>query len=98
MLWTIAVILIILWLLGSVSGYAMGYFIHILLLFAIIAMLIQLEDDCSDYDSGHTKKRYLKRQLISRSRKLLPTLAILSGEKASRTIISPQTYREEQPL
>jgi hypothetical protein len=95
MLWTIAVVLVILWLLGLVTGFAMGYFTHILLFIAIIAMLIQIEDDCSDYGSNHTRKRYLKRQLISRSRKILPKLAILSGEKVSQSIISPQPYREE---
>jgi len=42
MLWTIAVILVILWLLGLVSGYTMGYFIHILLVVAIIVILIQV--------------------------------------------------------
>jgi len=42
MLWTIAVILIILWLLGLVSGYTMGYFIHILLVVAIVVILIQV--------------------------------------------------------
>ena len=83
MLWTIAVILIILWLLGPVTGYTMGYFIHIPLFFAIVAMLVQIEDDCSDYGSGLTRKRYLKRQLVSRSGKILPKLAILSGEKVS---------------
>ena len=40
MLWTIAVILIILWLLGVVTGYTLGYFIHILLVFAIIVLII----------------------------------------------------------
>jgi hypothetical protein len=95
MLWTICVILSILWLLGFVSGYTVDYYIHIPLFFAIIAMLIQIEDDCSDYGFGHTRKRYLKRQLISRSRMILPQLAILSGEKVSQPIISPQTYREE---
>jgi hypothetical protein len=95
MLWTIAVSLIILWVLGLVTGYTMGYFIHIPLFFAIIAMLIQVEDDCSDYGSGHTRKRYLERRVVSRSRKILPKLAILSGEKVSQPIISPQTYGEE---
>ena len=80
-MWTIALVLVILWLLGLVSGYTMGDFIHILLFFAIIAMLIQIEDDCSDYGSSHTRKRYLKRQLVSSSRKILPKLTILSGEK-----------------
>lgn len=42
MLWTIAVILIILWLLGLVSSYTMGGFIHILLVLAIIVVLINL--------------------------------------------------------
>jgi len=42
MLWTIAAILIILWLLGLVSGYTMGYFIHILLVIAIIMVLIRI--------------------------------------------------------
>jgi hypothetical protein len=83
MLWTIAVVLIIFWVLGLVNGFTMGYFIHIPLFFAIIAMLIQIEDDCSDYGSGHTRKRYLKTQLVSRSRKILPELAILSVEKIS---------------
>jgi hypothetical protein len=39
MLWTIAVILVILWLLGLVSSYTMGGFIHILLVLAIIVIL-----------------------------------------------------------
>jgi Family of unknown function (DUF5670) len=42
MLWTIAVILIVLWLLGMVSSYTMGGFIHILLVLAIIAVLVRL--------------------------------------------------------
>lgn len=42
MLWTIAVILIVLWLLGLVSGYTMGYFIHILLVIAIIIILVRV--------------------------------------------------------
>ncbi len=41
MLWTILVILLILWLLGFVSGYTVDYFIHIPLFFAVIAMLIR---------------------------------------------------------
>jgi hypothetical protein len=39
MLWTIAVILIILWLLGLVSSYTMGGLIHILLVIAIIVLI-----------------------------------------------------------
>jgi hypothetical protein len=42
MLYTIAVILIILWLLGLVSSYTMGGFIHILLVVAIIVFLVGL--------------------------------------------------------
>ncbi len=42
MLWTIAVVLIILWLLGLVSGYTMGNFIHILLVIAIIVVLVRI--------------------------------------------------------
>jgi len=42
MLWTIALILIILWLLGLVTGYTMGYFIHILLVVAIVVILIRV--------------------------------------------------------
>ena len=95
MLWTMAVVLVILWLLGFVSGYTVDHFIHIPLFFAIIAMLIQIEDDCSDYGSGHTRKRSLERRVVNRSRKILPKLAILSGEKVSQPIISPPTYREE---
>ena len=42
MLYTIAVILIILWLLGLVTGYTMGSFIHILLVVAVIMILVNL--------------------------------------------------------
>lgn len=42
MLWTIAVILIILWLLGLVSSYTIGGFIHILLVIAIIVVLVRI--------------------------------------------------------
>ncbi len=42
MLWTIAVILIILWLLGLVSSYTLGGFIHILLVLAIIVILVNV--------------------------------------------------------
>jgi len=42
MLWTIAVILLILWLLGFISGHAIGGFIHILLFIAIIVVLIRI--------------------------------------------------------
>jgi len=42
MIWTIAVILIVLWLLGIVSSYTMGGFIHILLVIAIIVILVNV--------------------------------------------------------
>lgn len=42
MLWTIAVILIILWLLGVVTSYTLGGFIHVLLVVAIIIVLIRV--------------------------------------------------------
>ena len=42
MLWTIAVVLIILWLLGFVTSYTMGGLIHSLLVIAIIMVLVNL--------------------------------------------------------
>jgi hypothetical protein len=42
MLYTLAVVLIILWLLGLISGYAIGGFIHILLVVAIVMILVNL--------------------------------------------------------
>lgn len=42
MLWTIFVILLVLWLLGIVSSYTLGGFIHILLVIALVVLLIQL--------------------------------------------------------
>jgi len=42
MLWTIFVILLVLWLLGLVSSYTLGGFIHILLVLAIIVLVINL--------------------------------------------------------
>lgn len=42
MLWTIAIILLILWLLGLVTSYTLGGFIHILLIVAIIVVLVRL--------------------------------------------------------
>ena len=41
MLYTIAVILLILWLLGLVSGYTIGTFIHVLLVIALVLLLVQ---------------------------------------------------------
>ena len=42
MLWTLFVILLVLWLLGVVSSYTFGGFIHILLVLAVVALLFQL--------------------------------------------------------
>jgi len=42
MLYTIAVVLLVLWLLGLVSAYTLGGFIHILLVVAIVMVLIRL--------------------------------------------------------
>jgi hypothetical protein len=42
MLWTIAIILIVLWLLGVVTSFTIGGFIHILLVVAIIIVLIRV--------------------------------------------------------
>ena len=42
MLWTIAVVLLVLWVLGLVSSYTLGGFIHVLLVVALIVFLIQV--------------------------------------------------------
>lgn len=42
LLWTIAVILAVLWLLGMVTSYTLGGFIHILLVIAVVAVLIRV--------------------------------------------------------
>ncbi|MEB3287298.1 MAG: lmo0937 family membrane protein [Vampirovibrionales bacterium] len=42
MLWTIFIILLVLWLLGMVSSYTLGGYIHILLVIAIVVVLIRV--------------------------------------------------------
>ena len=42
MLWTIFVILLVLWLVGLVSSYTIGGFIHLLLIIAVVVLVIQL--------------------------------------------------------
>ncbi|HLG55415.1 MAG TPA: lmo0937 family membrane protein [Vicinamibacterales bacterium] len=42
MLWTLFVVLLLLWVLGIVSSYTLGGFIHVLLIVAVVALLIQL--------------------------------------------------------
>jgi hypothetical protein len=41
MLYTIAIVLVVLWLLGMVSSYTMGGFVHILLVIAVIVIILQ---------------------------------------------------------
>jgi len=45
MLWTLFVILLVLWLLGVVSSYTLGGFIHLLLVLAVLALIFQLLSD-----------------------------------------------------
>jgi len=45
MLWTIFVILLVLWLAGVVSSYTLGGFIHLLLVLAVLALVFQLISD-----------------------------------------------------
>jgi hypothetical protein len=42
MLWTLFVILLVLWLLGVVTSYTLGGFIHLLLILAVVALVFQL--------------------------------------------------------
>lgn len=42
MLWTVAVVLMVLWLLGLVSSYTMGGFIHLLLVIAVVVVLVRI--------------------------------------------------------
>ena len=42
MLWTIAMVLFVLWLFGMVSSYTLGGFIHVLLILAVISILVRI--------------------------------------------------------
>ena len=42
MLWTIAVVLVILWLLGLITSYTMGGFVHALLVIAVVVVLLRI--------------------------------------------------------
>lgn len=42
MLWTIAILLLVLWAVGMVSSYTLGGFIHLLLLLAVVSVAIRL--------------------------------------------------------
>jgi hypothetical protein len=65
-LWTIAVVLVILWFSGLLSGYTTNNYIHIAFVMAIIAMLLQVEDDCSDIACGRTRGGYSRRRVVSK--------------------------------
>jgi len=45
MLWTLFVVLLVLWLLGVVSSYTLGGFVHVLLVLAVLALIFQLLSD-----------------------------------------------------
>jgi hypothetical protein len=98
MLWTIAVTCIIFWLLGMVTGFTMGDFIHIAPAIAIIVMLFQFEEECGHFGSRRTRVRPWKRRVDGGSGKRLPDLPIRSGEKVPQPIGSLQTCRKGQPL
>ena len=42
MLWTVAVILLVMWMLGMVSGHTMSGFVHVLLVVAVVVVLVRL--------------------------------------------------------
>ena len=42
MLWTLSLVLIVLWLLGAVSNYTMGGYIHVLIVIAIVTVLVRV--------------------------------------------------------
>jgi hypothetical protein len=42
MIWTLAVILVVLWLLGLVTSYTLGGFVHILLVIAVVMILVRV--------------------------------------------------------
>jgi len=42
MLWTLFIVLLVLWLLGVISSYTLGGFVHVLLVLAVVALIVQL--------------------------------------------------------
>ena len=87
MLWTIFVILLILWLLGLVSGYTMGGVIHILLVIAIVVVLIRVIQGRRVIVAIWTlagEGEVFGKEVFSRSRKILPNLLMPSVEKVSQ--------------
>ena len=57
MLWTIAATLVALWLLGLITGYTMGSFIHILFAAAIILLVVKTNQEVSIYQDLREKLR-----------------------------------------
>jgi hypothetical protein len=82
MLWTISVVLIILWILGLGSGFTMGSSIHILFAAAVALLVVSLSQEVMI----NQKLRH-----VLRSRSPKPD----QKKKVSQPIISLQTYREE---
>lgn len=92
MLWTILLMLLIFWILGLLNDTSLGGVIHILPVMAIIAMVFQVEADCSHFVPRRTRLKRAKRRVVNRSGELLPKLVPLSGEKVSQSTMSSQTY------
>lgn len=42
MLWTLFIVLLVLWLMGLISSYTLGGFVHVLLVLAVVALIVQL--------------------------------------------------------
>jgi hypothetical protein len=82
MLWTIAVVLIILWILGMGTGFTIGSSIHILFAVAVVLLVISLSQEVMINE---------KLRHVLRSRNPKPD----RRKKGSQPIISPLTYREE---
>ena len=95
MLWTMLLMFLFFWLLGLFNGYSLGGAIHLLPVIAIIAMVIQVDNDCSAFGPGRVRLRRLKRGVSYRSRRILPKLALLPREKFTQRTISSQLYEEE---
>jgi uncharacterized membrane protein len=65
MLWTVFVILLILWLLGLMTSHTMGGFIHILLVIAIVVVLVRIiqgKNQSNDLDSRWTKRGIYRKE------------------------------------
>ena len=95
MLWTIFVILLVLWLLGVVTSYTLGGFIHILLVVAIAVVLIQLITGRRAVCRGRSVTHTTRSQ--PRSRSILRTAAISAdrsvGGSTSRSETNSTRHR-----